>query len=48
MGSYKNAGIVLHQFRHRYHPATNKLCNISFENPGPVPEEDIEKSSKIK
>ena len=47
MGSYRQDGKVIHDFRHRFHPKTNGVYRVTF-NGNVVPTEQIEKVIKVK
>lgn len=48
MGSYKQGDKVLHEFRHRNHPLTNKVERISLYCSDEFTQDQIKKSFKIK
>ena len=47
MGSNKQGDIVIHSFRHRVHPVTNKRENISFYASEDFTSDQIEKKIKL-
>lgn len=47
MGSYKQGKKVLHEFRHRKHPLTNKIERIVFNCSDEFTDDQIKKSFKI-
>jgi len=47
MGSWKNKGNIISDFRHRSHPLSGGVHVLSVAHPS-YKEEDIEKSAKIK
>jgi hypothetical protein len=48
MGSYKNKDRVIHDFRHRQHPVTQKLEKLSVMASNELVPDQIEKVIKIK
>ena len=48
MGSFKNNNKVIHEFRHRFHPKTMSLYNITFKASDNFTIEQIDKSIIIK
>ena len=47
MGSYRQDGKIIHDFRHRNHPKTLDVYKITF-NGNAVSEEDIDKTIRVK
>ncbi len=48
MGSFKNKGKVIHEFRHRNHPKTNGVYTASLEASDTFSDDQIEDSKNIK
>jgi hypothetical protein len=48
MGSYKNGNRVIHDFRHRNHPLTNKMEKLSLNASNEFNDDNIEKTLKMK
>lgn len=48
MGSFKNKDKVIHEFRHRFHPKTMGVYNITFNGSDEFTNEQIDKSINIK
>lgn len=47
MGSYKQADRVLHSFRHRFHPITRGVKNLSLHASNLLTEDQIQKTFKL-
>jgi hypothetical protein len=47
VGSYKQGERVIHSFRHRNHPTTNTLQNLSVAASNELTKEQIKKSFKL-
>jgi hypothetical protein len=47
MGSFKNGDKLIHSFRHRFHPVTNKREDLSVEGSNELTKEQIKKSFKL-
>lgn len=47
VGSYKQGERVIHSFRHRNHPTTNTLQNLSVEASNELTKEQIKKTFKL-
>jgi hypothetical protein len=48
MGSFKNGDNVIHEFRHRCHPATQNKYSVTFAASKDLTADQIENSAKIK
>jgi len=48
MGSFKNKNRLIHEFRHRYHPNTQNVYNLTFNGSDSFTDEQIDKTIKIK
>lgn len=47
VGSFKQGDRVIHSFRHRNHPTTNTLQNLSVQASNELTEEQIKKTFKL-
>jgi hypothetical protein len=47
MGSFKNGDKLIHSFRHRNHPVTNKREDLSVEGSNELTKEQIKKIFKL-
>ncbi len=47
MGSFKNGDKLIHSFRHRFHPVTNKREDLSVEGSNELTKEQIKKIFKL-
>lgn len=48
MGSYQKSDKVIHEFRHRLHPLTDKRENVVFHASDKLTTDQIEKTIKVK
>lgn len=48
MGTFKNKDKIIHTFRHRFHPKTNDVYNLTFIGSETFSEDQIDKEIKIK